>query len=93
MCEKTSSLGVYRETVFDRMDEERAYQDKLNTDTMTVGEELVLMREYLNRAQATYSTSFGDPHEEPTMHVIRKIAALAIRCMEHHGAPERTTDG
>ena len=93
MCEKNSSQEIRRERVFNCIEDERDYQDALNTETMSVGEELLLMQEYLDRARRMYSDTFGQPHETPTLHIIRKIAGIATRCMEHHGAPERTTDG
>ncbi len=89
MCEKSSSLEIPRKCVFTRIEEERDYQDILNKKVMTVGEELVLIQNYMRTAQDAYGDTFGDPHEEPTLHELRKIAAIAIRCMEHHGAPER----
>lgn len=89
MCEKSSSLEVLRHDVFARIQEERRYQDTLNNEVLSVGEELELLQNYMRTAQDAYGDTFGDTHEEPTMHELRKIAAIALRCMEHHGAPER----
>lgn len=87
MSKKTDSkhLPLYGE-VFDVIEGERKYQDNLNENVMTVGEELLLLQEYLDRARRVYSDSFGDPHEPDTMHVVRKIA---VRCMQNHGALDR----
>ncbi|GAJ06179.1 unnamed protein product, partial [marine sediment metagenome] len=52
----------------------------------TVGEELLLMKRYLDKAIAKYADNFGDA---PALHGIRKVAALAVRCMENHGALPR----
>lgn len=73
---------------------ERDYQDSLGkgpngrTDghTKQVGVFLSLMHHALNQAHAEY---YGKQGDEPALHFIRKIAALAVQCMEIHGAPPR----
>lgn len=52
----------------------------------TVAEELVLMKVYLDRAMQLWA---GRPTQESTLDCVRKIAGIAVRCMEHHGAPPR----
>lgn len=87
---RTENLNVNRAEVYAEINAERAYQnDDVNEEIMTVGDELVLLAAYLREAQDAYKDCFGDPHEGPAMHSIRKIAAIAVRCMEHHGAPIR----
>lgn len=71
---------------------ERDYQDaqqetgRFQVAVHTVGEELVLMKVYLDKAMAKYAKDFGDAS---ALHGIRKVVALAIRCMENHGALPR----
>ena len=71
---------------------ERMYQDaqlekgRFQQPVHTVGEELLLMKVYLDKAIAKYVDNFGDA---PALHGIRKVAALAVRCMENHGALPR----
>ncbi len=90
MSERTENFNVSRDTVFAQIDEERIYQnDDVNEEIMTVGDELTLLAAYLREAQDVYKESFGDAHETPALHSIRKLAAICVRCMEHHGAPER----
>ncbi len=71
---------------------ERNFQDaqqkggRFQKEVHTVGEELLLMKRYLDKAIAKYADNFGDA---PALHGIRKVAALAVRCMENHGALPR----
>lgn len=79
-----------RNAVYELINGERAYQDSLRGNLIpSVEQELLLLEEYCLRARKTYSDTFGDPTEEPTRDFIRKIAGIAVRCMEHHGAPPR----
>jgi hypothetical protein len=76
------------------IDKERDYQDNLNkgpngrTDGQTkqVGCFLSLMHHALNDAHKQYYEQQGDTH---ALHMVRKIAALAVQCLEIHGAPPR----
>lgn len=74
---------------------ERTYQDaqlekgRFQQRVHTVGEELLLMKRYLDKAIAKYADNFGDA---PALHGIRKVAALAVRCMENHGALPRENE-
>jgi hypothetical protein len=86
---------VTRCEVYAVIEEERRYQDglrtagKFETKVHSIGEELVMMDEYLARAKTAYADNAGD---EAALHVVRKIAALGARCMEHHGAFPRPCD-
>ncbi len=86
-------MRILRTTVYKLIDGERDYQDKLNADgqgrILTAGEELCLIQTYVDKARRTFAETFGDDEERPTMDVIRKIAALCVRTMEHHRAPQR----
>lgn len=81
-----------RGKVFGVITGERMYQDaqqengRFEKVVHTVGEELLLMKRYLDKAIAKYADNFGDA---PALHGIRKVAALAVRCMENHGALPR----
>lgn len=86
-----------RVQAFVALDGERKYQDNLHTDTnqepLSIPGELVLLQIYIQKAMTIYADTLGDPKELPIMDVIRKIAAIAFRCMENHGAVERKKDG
>lgn len=78
--------------VYEALNGERAYQeDQWPSSTeeprLTVGEELLLIEEYVRKARAKWAKE-GRP-EIATLTGIRKIAGIAVRCMEQHGAPQR----
>lgn len=80
-----------RVQVFELIDSERSYQDSLSPDRTdghqhSVGEELVLMDVYLRRALDAWVDNAGDAS---ALNEIRKVAAIAVRCIENHGAPNR----
>jgi len=91
MSERTVSKNVSWHEVCRVLREERDYQDQdVNPEVMSVGDELSLLRAYLRDAEDAFKTGFGDPHEAPTMDVIRKIGGICIRAMQNHGAVPRT---
>lgn len=80
-----------RKDVYSAIDGERYYQDSLssmrtNEPTHSVGDELTMLVTYLRKAQDDYT---NHPGVEAAMHQIRKVAAIAVRAMENHGAPKR----
>jgi hypothetical protein len=80
-----------RYEVYRAIDGERDYQDWLGSDRSdgmprSVGDYLTLLRAYLAKADAAWTDNPGD---RPALHVIRKIAGIAVHCMEDHGAPPR----
>jgi hypothetical protein len=84
---------ITRQEVYLAIDTEREYQDVLSPDRreareMTIGEELVLLKEYLDR---TFREWTDAPGIAPlaSLNGVRKIAAIAVRAMENHGAPPR----
>jgi hypothetical protein len=77
---------IKREHVYLIIESERKYQDDNWPGTASVGEHLVLMQTYLNQAMQKWTHTKGD---ESALEEIRKIAALAIRCMEQHGVAVR----
>lgn len=81
-----------RELVYNKIDIERDYQDSLSTDHQgkpSIEGELLMIQEYVNRARSAWTGNFDDNNEEPTRHMIRKIAGIAVRCLENHGCPDR----
>jgi len=72
------------------IDGERKYQDSLNGRALLVGEEILLLEEYTRRALKEWAEDFTNSPEPGAMHAIRKIGAIAVRAMEHHGALKRS---
>lgn len=83
-----------RDDVYDAIDTERIYQDEGHGNAATdrpekaVGEFILLMEEALAQGRAMH---YRTPHEgaDCVLDFVRKVAALAVRCMEQHGAPLR----
>lgn len=82
-----------RADVYAAIDSERAYQDKLwpqdegDQPRLSVGEFLLLVEEYAAHARAKWVKE--SKPELATLDGIRKIAGIAVNCMEQHGAPRR----
>lgn len=94
MLAKWKGAKNYRRVLaFVALDSERDYQESLHKDTnqeqLSIPGELALLKVYLDKAFIAYADTFGDPGEKPTMDVIRKIGAIALRCMENHGSVKR----
>ena len=84
-----------RNEVYAVIDGERAYQDagtgnaQRHADAdkaMTPGEFLLCMEKVLADARNVWYTPEGG---KKSLEYVRKVAALAVQCMELHGAPER----
>lgn len=78
-----------RKKVYKMIDEERDYQDSLCKDTFrhsesdrSVPAELLMLKVYIDKASEDWTKNHGDI---PALHQVRKIAALAVRCLENHG--------
>jgi hypothetical protein len=83
-----------REAVYAAIDGEREYQDRvwgngpsLDSRPLSIGEDILLIEEYVARARDSWSREARP--ELGALHMIRKIAGIAVRCMENHGAPLR----
>jgi hypothetical protein len=50
-----------------------------------VAAEILMIQQYAQKAAA----SWAGERDEAGLDQIRKIAAVCVRCMEHHGAPRR----
>ncbi len=85
-----------RSEVYRAIDTERDFQDtfvlpeRRYCATHTLGEFILMIGQYADQARQkwTHHGDMRDGHPE-SLHEIRKVAALAVRCMEQHGAPER----
>ena len=81
-----------REEVFEAINSERDYQDSLwseegNSNPLLLGEFLVLLDVYIRKAQEEWTV---EPKPEiNSLNTIRKIAGIAVNCMEQNGAPKR----
>ena len=80
-----------RTEVYKLIDCERDYQDSLGkarTDGQprTVGGELILLTEYIDRARKAWT---NNPGNEKALEEIRKVAAIAVRRMEHNDTEPR----
>ena len=75
-----------RKDVYKFIDLERGYQDNLESDRTdghqhSVGEELVVLQFYLQKAFGAWVENPGDWN---ALRTICKVAAIAVRCMENH---------
>ena len=87
-----------RSRVFRVIEGERDYQDSLKKDraefptdgtrpiTHSVGDFCTMMQHYQNELVAAWTRNPGDTE---ALHTMRKIAAIAVNCMEQHHAPAR----
>lgn len=80
-----------REHVYAIIDTERDYQDSLGPDRTdksqkSVGDYLVLLHHYSEQGIAAWAQN---PGNREALREIRKVAAIAVRCMEEHGAEPR----
>jgi hypothetical protein len=89
-------LKISRQAVYAAIDGERDYQDQfVETDPTrhdsslpahSTGDYIVMLTTYIREAQEAWTRNAGD---DQALHSIRKIAGIAVHCMEDHGAPER----
>lgn len=86
-----------REDIYKLIDGERDYQEEMGKKyawgegkgaaNHPVGEFLLMLQEYTRRA----IVEWHQPKDgnEAALHMVRKVAGLAVACMEKHGAPPR----
>lgn len=88
-------MKTTRDEVYAAIDGEREYQDNTISNKFGVqrGEvihpvaaEILMMEDYVQRARKEWTDNKG---VEPALQMVRKVAGLAVRCMENHGAPKR----
>ncbi len=85
---------IDRGTVYDSIDSERAYQDAQKGNSkrhegqppMTPGEYILCMEKCLADARNDWYRPDGG---KSCLNYVRKVAALAVGCMELHGSPRR----
>ncbi len=82
-----------RQEVYKLIDGERNYQDQLGPNRTngvkhTVGDYLTMMGTYYRKAMDDWTLNAGD---EQALNQIRKIAGIAVRCMEDWKAPPRVS--
>lgn len=75
-----------REQIYNLIDGERDYQDKLGPDrtdggTRTVGDYITMMTYYVTTMHAEWTKNPGD---EQALNVMRKCAGIAVHCMEDY---------
>jgi len=76
-----------REEIYRAIDQERNEQQLLRPNSnLEVSAELTLLRRYMRKAEEAWSDYKGD---FAALAEVRILAAIAVRCMEHHGAPMR----
>lgn len=79
-----------RSTVYAAIDTEREYQNSLarnQVKNQTPLEQLAMIR----RIARDMEDEFYDQPGQPSMDYMRKIAAVAVRCMEENGTKFRNT--
>lgn len=87
-----------RSAAYRAIDSERDYQNHLKKDRAeyptdgtrsirhSVGDFVTMMQHYQTELVAAWTKNPGDASALDTM---RKIGAIAVNCMEQHGAPRR----
>jgi hypothetical protein len=92
-------MSATRKEVYAAIDSERDYQDSKwpqaewdgsgikPPNPLTIGEFVLLMEEYCSRARSMWSSE--KKPEGLTLELVRKVAGIAVNCMEQHGAPVR----
>lgn len=84
-----------RKDVYKAIDSERDYQDVIWNSTTTAGdlhsfeEWFTYITDYVLEAQHKLSRSNQDDGYEFSRHSMRKVAAMAVRALEQHGAEQR----
>lgn len=92
-----------KEEVYTVIDGELAYQEEMarqngwgqgtgDASNHEVGVFLSLLESYTRKALDAHADATGyrgPTNDEAALHVVRKIAGLAVACMVKHGAPQR----
>lgn len=87
---------THRGEVYNAINSERDYQDSFYLpergyyNTHTLGEFVLMLNQYAAQAMEKWTHhSDGIDGFPESLHEVRKLAAIAVRCMEQHGAPLR----
>lgn len=84
-----------RAEVYKAIDSERDYQDNFVLpdrkyyQTHTLGEFILMLSQYADQARQKWTHHSDKDAVPPSLEEVRKIAGIAVRCMEQHGAPQR----
>lgn len=96
--DEVKSLNIPRRKVYEAIDSEIEFVESFVVPerkyyvTHTLGEFILMINQYAAQAQEKW-THHGDNIDFPiSLHEVRKIAALATRCMIQHGAPKRVVE-
>lgn len=86
-----------RADVYLVIDGEREYQQAHTLDdpmrpAFTTGDYITMMRAYVDKLAAAWAFNPGVAPDD-VLHNMRKIAAIAVQCMEVHGAIPRDVEG
>ncbi len=84
-------MKTNRDEVYAAIDGERDYQNSLGpnrTDSAfhTVGDYITMLASYQRKLEDAWTLNAGT---QEALRVMRKIAGIAVHCMEDHGAPKR----
>lgn len=93
-------MNNFRQEVYRAIDSERNYQDKKwGLDRATSGgkhspeEFLLYMEDYIDEARRFTSRHSCPAGPTFVLHTMRKLAAMAIACMEQNGVAYRAVEG
>ncbi len=89
-----SNIPQTRLDAFEAINTERDYQDQVwqnsgnnGPNVLAIGEFILLLSTYVDDAADQFRK---EPKPEiNALNTIRKIAGIAVNCMEQHGAPKR----
>lgn len=85
-----------RSEVYAAIDGERDYQDSHTlhdpSDQFTTGDYITMMRAYVDKLAPAWAFNPGVAPDEVLANM-RKIAAIAVQCMEVHGVVPREIEG
>lgn len=85
---------VPRSEVYAALDGERAYQDKLwvtnnYAHQHSIEEWAIYIEDYLDELKHIVARSAAPECYEKANHIMRKVTAMGVACMEQNGAPKR----
>lgn len=82
------NVNINRADAYAAVDSERDYQDARWGDVLSIGEQILLAEEYITIARNEWAQ---EKHPELiALSVMRKVAGIAVHCMEDHGSPQRS---
>lgn len=93
-----SSAPTPRDVVYDALNSERDYQDKVwaenagkiaGAHVRTVAEEGYMLEAYAQKARDAWLVAPRNTEVAVTTDILRKCGGIVVRAMENHGAPKR----